>query len=82
MKKLIIIAAAALSLGCGPSGAQSCNTHCDCKRTDAEVRCPGEWACNAGSCEYQCRSQCSSLPYTCPADAECNGTICSVRKSC
>jgi hypothetical protein len=82
MKKLFLIAAAALSLGCGASSLQTCNTHCDCKSTDAPVKCPGEWACASGTCEYQCRSQCTQLPYTCASNEECNGSICSVRKGC
>ena len=80
MKKLLFIAAAALSFACGAT--QPCNTNCDCTAKDAPVKCPGEWACNTGNCEYQCRSQCSQLPYTCATDEECNGTICSARKGC
>jgi hypothetical protein len=82
MKTLLIIAALmSFGLACG-AVPESCATTCDCKRTDAPVKCPGEWACVSGTCQYECRSQCSQLPYTCPGDAPCNGTMCSARSSC
>ena len=76
--------AVALLLGggltaCGES-AQSCETTCDCTQTDAPMRCPGEWVCNADKlCEYSCKGQCSEFPYTCRSEETCNGTFCSER---
>ena len=81
IKLLVVIAALMASSGCG-TAVESCTTACDCKRTDAPVRCPGEWACNSGTCEYACKSQCSQLPYTCATNEECNGSVCSARKGC
>lgn len=74
---------ALLSPGCGNSAAMptACEKTCDCTQTEAPVRCPGEWICNAQkTCEYKCQSACSGDVYTCPDGTDCNGTFCSERK--
>lgn len=75
--------AAVMWVGCGSSKPEldgACQSDCDCKRTDAPLRCPGEWLCNADRlCEYTCEDPCGGQVSTCPADTECNGTVCSAR---
>lgn len=57
-----------------------CEQTCDCDRTDAPVRCPGEWTCNADKfCEYVCQNPCEGQVYTCPDGTDCNGSFCSER---
>lgn len=85
MKRLLCIAAVALSFACGPSGSEgptNCATTCDCTQTTAEARCPGEWGCVEGTCQYTCKSQCSQEPFTCASSDTCNGSICSSRTGC
>lgn len=77
--------ALAAATACGPvqSGVDgACQNSCDCTRTDAPFRCPGEWLCNADQlCEYTCGEPCGGEVYTCPADTECTGTFCSARQA-
>jgi hypothetical protein len=85
MKRLLLTVAFALgAAACGdPRLDGPCNVTCDCKRTDAPVKCPGEWLCNPQkTCEYSCRPGCAGPVSTCPSDSDCNGSICSERKSC
>lgn len=69
--------------GCGPARPElggPCQSTCECDRTDAPMRCAGEWTCNAEkTCEYVCRNACSGQVYTCPDGTDCNGTFCSER---
>jgi hypothetical protein len=83
MKRWLLLLALA---ACGPSKpelAGPCAATCECKRTDAPLKCPGEWVCNGDKlCEYTCKSTCSGGVSTCPSGSECNGSLCSERKSC